>query len=97
MMIEWRKQLADIEELEVDEVNEVFYKYTDWELSDTGRLNVKKLIRRFGINEVLEATEIAIGRYYYGTNGSWNNAFAKIGGICYNRKKARGTNAEQDD
>ena len=96
MMVEWRKELATVEESEIDAVNDVFLAYTDYALSKQGRLNTRKLIRRFGITEVLEAAEIAIGKYYDGTGKSWDNAFSKIGGICYNRKKAREADAEQD-
>lgn len=97
MMIAWRKELSKVEDVEVDAVNDIFCMYTDWELSETGRWNVRKLIRRFGAEEVLQAAEIAIGRYYDGSSDSWNEAFDKMGGICYNRKKARDASAEQNN
>lgn len=96
MMVEWRKELAQVVEQEIDEVEDVFRAYTEWTFTPRGRLSVKKLIERFGISEVLEAAEIAIGRYYYGTLSSWIETFNKIGGICYNRKKKREADAEQD-
>ena len=97
MMVEWRKELVAVEDSEIDAVNDVFLAFTDFELSATGRQNTRKLIRRFGVTEVLEATELAIGRYYDGTEESWDNTFNKIGGICYNRKKAREADAEQNN
>lgn len=94
MMIAWRKELQEISGMEIDAVNDIFLEFTDWGLSDVGRMSVKKLISRFGLSEVIEATEIAIGRYYSGDEESWNEAFGKIGGICYNREKERKQDAE---
>ena len=89
MMLEWREQLANEIEVEIDAIDKIFDRETDWILSDVGRKNVRKLIRQFGFDEVYEATVIAIDRYYTGDERSWNEAFRKIGGICYNRRKAR--------
>lgn len=89
MMLEWREQLSKEIEVEIDAIDGIFDRETDWILSDVGRKTVRKLIRQFGFDEVYEATEISIDRYYYGDERSWHNALRKIGGICYNRKKAR--------
>jgi hypothetical protein len=70
---------------------------TKWNMSDYGRNNMRKLINRFGYIEVYDACETAIDQYYNGSEKSWQYAFSKIGGICYNRKKAREENAEQDN
>lgn len=96
MMVEWRKELAQVAEQEIDEVQDVFITYTDWTFNPQDRLEVKKMIKRFGILEVLEAAELAIGRYYNGSFPSWLEALQKMGGICYNRKKEREADAEQD-
>lgn len=96
MMLKWREELSREEELEIDSIESLFDTNTKWTLSETGRRNIKKLIKRFGFHEVYEATEISILRYYNGSERSWNNAFDKIGGICYNRRKAREQDAEQD-
>ena len=89
MMLKWREELQKELEVEANAVNVLFENNTKWGLSETGIGNVKKLIKRFGFDEVYDSAEIAIDRYYIGTESSWNNAFRKIGGICYNRKKAR--------
>ena len=96
MMLKWREALNQEEELEVDSVESLFDTNTKWAFSEIGRKNIKKLIRRFGFQEVYNAAEIAIFKYYNGSERSWNNAFNKIGGICYNKMKAREQDAEQD-
>lgn len=94
MMVKWREELAYESELEVDSIDSIFYRDTDWILNDHGRMIIRKLIKRFGFHEVYEATELSIERYYNGSERSWEDALNKIGGICYNRKKARENNAE---
>ena len=50
-------------------------------LTEDRRRNFRKLIKKYGFQEVYTATEIAFAKYdepFY--------AFDKIGGICYNRK-----------
>lgn len=96
MMLSWRKELSEQAEMEVDLVCDIFKIYTEWEPNKEGRLSVRDLIRRFGLDEVLTSTEIALCKYYDGTEISWRYAFDKIGGICYNRKKQREENAEQN-
>lgn len=96
MMMEWREELEIEIEAEIDSVDSLLQKRTQWGMSDVGRNNLRKLLNRFGYNDVYEATEIAIDQYYNGSERSWQNAFSKIGGICYNRKKAREENAKQD-
>lgn len=94
MMVQWKEALSYEMELEVDSIDSVFARDTKWNCSEIGRMNIKKLIKRFSFSEVYEATEIAIERYYKGNEKSWNEAFDKIGGICFNRRKARENDAE---
>ena len=88
MMLKWRQALENELDIEVDAIDIFFRDNTKWGFSEAGKKNVRKLIKRFGFNEVYKACEIAIDRYYHGSERSWDNAFNKVGGICYNRKKA---------
>ena len=88
MMVQWRQSLDDEIEIETDAIDAYFQSNTKWRPSDEGRRKIRKLIREFGFNEVYTACEIAIDKYYKGTVISWQNAFGKMGGICYNRRKA---------
>lgn len=89
MMLQWRDELEQEYEIEVDAIDSLFNENTRWTMSDQARRKVKRLIRQYGFTEVYLSTEIAIDRYYKGDCISWNNAFEKIGGVCYNRKRAR--------
>ena len=89
MMLNWRESLEEELELEISAINKLYDKYCDWHMGSSGEHDMKKLIKRFGFDEVYNAVEISIDRYYTGSEGSWRFAFSKVGGICYNRKKAR--------
>lgn len=88
MLIEWRKELIKSEEAQIDAVEDLISKLCaeDCAFTNFGRRNVAKLISRFGLDEVFTAAQIAFDRYYTGTESSWEKAFNKIGGVCYNRK-----------
>lgn len=90
MMIEWRKELMELETHQSNEIAKMIQETGSVRVTDTGMQKLKKMVREFGFPEVMTAVEIAIEQYYDGTKESMTFAFAKIGGICYNRKKARG-------
>ena len=92
MMLEWKESLEDEMDVEIAAINKLYKKNTDWHMGENCERDMRKLIRRFGFDEVYTAVEISVDRYYTGTERSWLFAFDKVGGICYNRKKAR----EQD-
>ena len=93
MMLKWREMLDDELSIESEAISCLLGNETKWHLSENGLKTARKLIRRFGFSEVYTATQIAIDRYYNGTEDSWNQAWNKVGGICYNRKKARDEDA----
>lgn len=93
MMLKWREMLDDELSIESEAISCLLGNETKWSLSENGLKTARKLIRRFGFSEVYTATQIAIDRYYNGSEDSWNQAWNKVGGICYNRKKARDEDA----
>lgn len=96
MMLRWRDEMETEIELQIDAIESLFIKYTDAGFTEHGRLGMRRYIQRFGFSEVLESAEISLERYYL-RGRSWEMAYQKIGGICYNRKKARENDAEQDN
>lgn len=86
MMAEWRQALADTQNELAKKASDYIGTVSGFTLSDIGMQDIKKLIKKFSFDEVMEAIEIAYDRYYDGSERSWNKAFNKIGGICYNRK-----------
>ena len=97
MMIAWHREMMEHTETEVDHICYLFDYYTGFSVDEDGRRKIRDLIRRFGFQEVCTSTEISIEKYFKGYAWSFQNAFDKIGGICYNRKKKREEDAEQDN
>lgn len=89
MMVEWRNSLNDLENDYVESINDIFISRTEWGMSESGRIKIKKLLKQFSFSEIMDATEIAIDSYYDGTEDSWNVAFRKIGGICYTKRNQK--------
>lgn len=96
MMILWKKELLRIIEDQIESINDLILCVTGWELSDGGKRDVRKYLKEFSYQEVYNATEIAFEHYYEETysdrltSKSFNLALSKIGGICYNNRKAKG-------
>lgn len=87
MLLEWRAGLSNLEEDCVQAVIDIFLTNTEWGVSEHGKKSIRKWLKEFSLNEVLEATETAINNYYTGTEQSWNKAFNKVSGICYTKRK----------
>lgn len=89
-MLQWREELNNLIEQQIDVAESEMNKYHETKLSEYGRSIVKNLINRFGLIELLESINIAFVKYDIAQDWkSWNNAFDKIGGICYNRMKQK--------
>lgn len=89
IMLQWRDEMNDEIDLELDAIDKIYHRETNWHMGEGSRRDMRKLIRKFGFDEVYTAVTISIDRYYTGSQGSWLFAFSKVGGICFNRKKAR--------
>lgn len=86
MLAKWKSSLLDIVDGQIEAINDYVRHTTAFELSEQGKRNMRVLIRRFGFKEVYTAVEISFDKYYHDSQKSWEYAFNKIGGICYNRK-----------
>ena len=72
---------------QVDYISEYWFNMNGaFELTDVGRGKVVLLLKQFTLQEILDAIDIAIVRYYKGNKRSAGFTFDKIGGICYNRR-----------
>ncbi len=87
MMIQWRKELVNIEDEMIESINELWNERTGDYINENGRQKLRLFIKQYGFEEVIEATEIAIATYY--VVGHSEYAFGKIGGILFNRKIGR--------
>ena len=94
MVMKWREELENEAWSEAEYIDAYVFFAAGYKLTNQGLFSLKKLIHRFGFNEVYDASEIALEKYCKGTEQSFEYAFSKIGGICYNRRKAREENAK---
>lgn len=91
MMVEWKKELLNIRDSQVDYIDSLIEQITGWGLTDHGKRIIAKYLLKFPFETVNQATEIAFDRYYidngteYQQNKAFNDALNKIGGICYNK------------
>lgn len=84
MLIQWKQELMMLTDGQIDAVDSLIGNITGFKMNENGRKQMRVYIKRFGFNEVYEAAEIAFTKY-----PDWENAFSKIGGICFNRVKQR--------
>ena len=89
MMIQWKCDLLNFELEMVNAIDSLICSMTEWAMSDSAKQKIRRLIGQFSFDEVYDATAISFEKYYNGTEKSWDVAFNKIGGICYNRKVGR--------
>lgn len=86
MLIEWKKELEHVRDLQLDAISDLIFHITEWTVSNIGRVHFSRLISRFGFEEVFSSTRISFEKYFDGSESSWDRAYEKVGGICYNRK-----------
>lgn len=98
MMVKWRQGLSDIDEMAVDQAASAFAELSDGKLTanETGRAELKRLIKKHGLADVLEAIDDSATQYLKytadgeATDESLRLVFAKIGPVC------RGKNMPED-
>lgn len=92
MMLKWHKGLEELNDLALDELKKHWENLAKgFSITETGKRTLKKIIKDFNLNEVLEAMETAATHYleWEGdivTAESWEVAFSKIGGIIKTKR-----------
>jgi len=92
MMMHWREGLKDIEEDQLNIVNEYLRENTGYGLNDYGKNNYKKLIKKHGIQIVLDSIDAAVSQYLKyddegePTDSSSNKVFDMVPKICNCKK-----------
>lgn len=89
MMLKWRKSLKELDNDIVNAVEEAVVSCSGFGLTESGRESVKKWVKEFSLNEVLDAVEISFDYYYDTSEDSWEIAFRKIPGICNVKRRER--------
>ncbi len=82
LMATWQVELAKMDP-EIDAINEALFQITGSTLTDTGKRSMRKMVREFSIQEIIEAIAISWDQY------SPEEAFSHIHGIARNRKQRR--------
>lgn len=96
MMYEWQKGLLEVDEKAVELAIEFWGKQAPGAyLTEAGIQDLRRLLRQFSFDEVLTAMDIAACQYFDLIDGiptvpSLEQAWQRLGGICFNRCKARG-------
>jgi len=90
LLLKWRKELQKLDKKQVDVIDSILAEKTNRILSESGREDVKKIIKEYGLNDVIDAIEISINQYYNPHSiTSVANVIKKLGGICRNRRKSK--------
>src|SRR5271157_4241406 len=86
LLLQWRKEVSNIVDDEVDAVEELIKDKTDFSFTEVGRNNIKKTIKKYGLKEVLDVTEISIAQYYKTDDKETaHKVISYISKICRNR------------
>lgn len=96
MLMEWRTELSSLQQEEVDYICEYWENANGvYSLTDSGRATAMHYLKQFTLSEILDGIDIALAQYYKGKYAksdekkSIENAWQKVGGICYNRRKQK--------
>lgn len=89
LMLEWKKSLSDFD----NDVNVMIAEYVDskmqpWTLSESGKSSIKDWLKKFEVQNVLNAIDIAATNYLkYDDDGATNESsdlfISKIGGVLH--------------
>ena len=91
MLMEWRTELAQLIQEEVNYVHDYICSI-GIPINDKAKPLLMSLIKQFGINDVLDGIDISVAQYFRGDEITAAHTLEMIGGICYNRRKAREEN-----
>lgn len=95
MMMEWQRSLVGIEADATEQAAQFWNELTGFTLTDQGKRKLKRNIKKFGLNEVLEAMRISSESYLaYDKDGeataeSVEIAIKKVGAICSVKEAAK--------
>lgn len=92
MMMEWQRGLVELDQYLVEQVAEFWSELVEpYRLTEQGLKSLKKLLRQYDADEVIEAMRIAAEQYLQykddqPTQESVSQAWTKVGGICKTKK-----------
>lgn len=87
MMYEWKKELASQKKRTIEYISDLIEIASGYGLNEHGKSEVARLLQQFPVPLIMEAVDISYTQYYDGSDETFEKAFSKIGGICYNMQK----------
>lgn len=91
MMLKWRDSELELKNEEQNKAIEYFSnKFSGKKLRDEWSKSLSKLVKKFGLINVLDSIDLAYDKYYQDWRSDLDNAIIiidKIGGICYLKDK----------
>ena len=89
LMIDWKKELEKFDNEQIDEIEKLF-EITNTTFTNQGKENIKRMIKKYGFEEVYESAKLSISQYYNKDDeDSVFKTFNYISRICNNRIKQR--------
>ena len=82
MLFKWKTELISVKDYETEKMEQYILDTYNVTLTDIGKNNLQRYIKEFGLNEVMESTQIAFDQY-----DSFEKAFSYIPRICNVRKQ----------
>jgi hypothetical protein len=95
MMLEWQQEILNLKDIVIENLKEYWESLAPgFSINDTGLKKIKKLIRDFSYEEIVEAMGISSEQYliYSGdvvTESSWDIAYSKIDSIAKVKKDSK--------
>lgn len=87
LFIEWKKELMNIENEQLNYILDILLNY-NIELSEYGKSYFKRLVKKYGLKEVIDVIDISFSQYYEeGNKESTKKCLNFIERILINRKK----------
>ena len=88
MMMQWRDELRSLDDDVIDAISDRLQRETQYGLSEAGKLELRKVLKKHTLPEVLDAIDTAFDQYLRWETKekvsveSWRLAFSKVPGIC---------------
>lgn len=92
MMFKWQKELVNLDSRMINQLADFWSGLVSpYYLTEHGIEDLKKLLNKFSLKEIMEAMRISVKQYVNlkddkPTRESVEKAWNKIGGICFNRR-----------
>jgi hypothetical protein len=85
LMLKWKEELENFNNEQVEIIEKIMINYSNFTLTEHGKKDILKHIKKYGMSEVIESTHISFKNYFDGNVESCEKAINYIPRICYVR------------